>query len=246
MFARYHKHKDTVIVNGTVQTVTYFLLSVIVIFFFILVNLDKDIEFKSTLVFMTLFMSSYLILIGLSITPKIGNRLKNPQVLLFFQHDVTPRKLLYIPVGTAISFVFSLIVSNIGLSQSDGSLLAIIGSGVVMMVIFLRTFSLLIVIGIHASFNSLIMLLTEGNLLASTPISIPTIGISLGEANKLTSEIIFQYFLVAPAEEMFKMLGMAFIFIVLTKKFDPKSNVKYLAGLFAVAVWGSYHLIQAI
>jgi membrane protease YdiL (CAAX protease family) len=241
---------NKVIVNGGVQTIIYFMLSVIVVLFFALGNLNNDVEFRSTIIFMTVFMASYLLLLGLSVNPAIGKYLKGKNVQLFFQHDVTTSHLLWIPIGVIASFGVSLLINNAGFDSTLGSLLAIGASGAIMMAIFFRTGSILIPIIIHGVFNSLVIVLSSPllnlKILSNTPIPIPEIGISFGTLNSLASESIYQLFLVAPSEEMFKMLILAFVLYVVKNKFDSKSIWVYVGGAISVSIWTVYHMIQAL
>lgn len=239
---------NRVVVTGGVQTAIYFMLSVIVVLFFALSSLNNATEFRSTIIFMTVFLASYLLLLGLATSPSIGKYFKGRNVALFFQHDITVGHLLWIPIGLVMAFGYSLMISNIGLDPTNSALLSIFGSGMIMMFIFFRTGAILIPIIIHGLYNSLVILLSSSlvNFKILSPIPVPEIGISLGTLNTLASESIFQFFLVAPSEEMFKMLVIAFILAITKNQFDNKGITVYVAGIFAVILWTVYHLIQSI
>jgi hypothetical protein len=239
---------NKVVVTGGVQTAVYFMLSVIVVLFFALSALNDETEFRSTIIFMVVFLASYLLLLGLSTSPSIGKYFKGRNVALFFQHDITVGHLKWIPIGLIMSFGFSLLVSNIGLDDTTSALVSIGGSGMIMMFIFFRTGAILIPIVIHGLYNTLVIVLSSNlvNFKILSPIPIPEIGVSLGSLNTLASESIFQFFLVAPSEEMFKMLVIAFILAITKNTFDNKGFTVYVAGFFAVAIWTVYHLIQSI
>ncbi len=239
---------NKVVVTGGVQTAVYFMLSVIVVLFFALSALNDETEFRSTIIFMVVFLASYLLLLGLSTSPSIGKYFKGRNVALFFQHDITVGHLKWIPIGLIMSFGFSLLVSNIGLDDTTSALVSIGGSGMIMMFIFFRTGAILIPIVIHGLYNTLVIVLSSNlvNFKMLSPIPIPEIGVSLGSLNTLASESIFQFFLVAPSEEMFKMLVIAFILAITKNTFDNKGFTVYVAGIFAVALWTVYHLIQSI
>jgi hypothetical protein len=239
---------NKVVVTGGVQTAVYFMLSVIVVLFFALSALNDETEFRSTIIFMVVFLASYLLLLGLSTSPSIGKYFKGRNVALFFQHDITVGHLKWIPIGLIMSFGFSLLVSNIGLDDTTSALVSIGGSGMIMMFIFFRTGAILIPIVIHGLYNTLVIVLSSNlvNFKMLSPIPIPEIGVSLGSLNTLASESIFQFFLVAPSEEMFKMLVIAFILAITKNTFDNKGFTVYVAGFFAVAIWTVYHLIQSI
>ena len=241
---------NKVVISGGVQTAIYLMLSVIVVLFFALGSLNDGTEFRATIIFMTVLMASYLLLLGLSVSPSIGKFFKGRNVQLFFQHDITTGHLFWIPIGFVMAFGFSLMVNNLGLPETEQALIAIGGSGAIMMFIFFRTGSILIPIMIHGLFNTIVIILSSNlvnfEILSNTPIAIPEIGVSLGNLNSLASESIFQFFLVAPSEEMFKMLVIAFILAVTKNQFDSKSPMVYVAGAFAVTIWVGYHLIASL
>ena len=241
---------NRVVISGGVQTAVYLMLSVIVVLFFALGALNDDTEFRSTVIFMTVLMASYLLLLGLSVSPSIGKYFKGRNVQLFFQHDITTGHLLWIPIGFVMAFGFSILVNNLGLPETEQALIAIGGSGAIMMFVFFRTGSILIPIMIHGLFNSVVIILSSNllgfKILSNTPIPIPEIGVSLGSLNTLASESVFQFFLVAPSEEMFKMLVIAFFLTITKNQFDSKSPMVYIAGAFAVTIWVVYHLVQSL
>ncbi len=199
---------------------------------------------------MMVLISSYVVLLGLSTSPAIGKYFKGKNVQLFFQHDITLGHLLWIPIGFALVFGFSLLVNVAGFEPQSASLLAIGGSGAIMMFIFFRTGSILIPVLIHGLFNSVVIILSSNlvdfKILSNTPFPIPEIGVSLGTFNLLASEVVFQFFLVALSEEMFKMLIIAFVLTISKNQFDDKGFMVYVAGGVSVGIWTVYHLIQAI
>lgn len=237
-------------VSGGVQTAIYLMLSVIVVLFFALGSLNDGTEFRATVIFMLVLMSSYMLLLGLATSPSIGKYFKGKNAQLFFQHDITTGHLLWIPIGFLVSFVFSLFVNNMGLPQTEQAMIAIIGSGSIMMFIFFRTGSILIPIMIHGLFNTVVLILSSGitgfTVLSNTPIPIPEIGVTLGTLQPLISESVFQFFLTAPSEEMFKMLVIAFVLAITKNQFDSKSPIVYFAGAFSVSIWSLFHLISAL
>ena len=238
------------VVSGGVQTAIYLMLSVIVVLFFALGSLNDGTEFRSTIIFMTVLMASYMLLLGLATSPSIGKYFKGKNAQLFFQHDITIGHLIWVPIGFTMSFVFSLFVNNMGLQSTEQAMIAIIGSGAIMMFIFFRTGSILIPILIHGLFNTVILILTSDiipfQVLSNTPIPVPEIGVTLGTLQPLLSESVFQFFLTAPSEEMFKMLVIAFVLAVTKNQFDNKSPVVYFAGAFSVTIWAFYHLIASL
>jgi hypothetical protein len=244
-----HFQNQSVVLSGGVQTAVYFMLSVIIVLFFALGSSDETTEFRSTMIFMVVFLASYLMLLGLSVNPAIKPYFQGKNATLFFQHDITKGHLLWIPLGFVMAFGFSLLVSNIGLDDKTGAIVSIAGSGTIMMFIFFRTGAILIPIAIHALFNSTVILLSSNIVdfsVALSPIPIPEVAVQLGSLSTLASEMIFQAFLVAPSEEMFKMLVIAFVLAITKSKFDTKGAWVYIAGGFSIAIWTAYHLIIAV
>ena len=240
---------NSVIISGGVQTAIYFMLSVIIVLFFALGSTDETTEFRSTIIFMTVFMASYLMLLGLSVNPAVKPYFQGKNATLFFQHDITKGHLLWIPIGFVMAFGFSLLASNVGLDDQTSAIVSIAGSGSIMMFIFFRTGAILIPIIIHGLFNSMVILLSSNLVdfsVALSPIPIPEVAVQLGSLSTVASEMIFQFFLVATSEEMFKMLVIAFVLAITKNKFDAKGAWVYIAGAFAVAIWTSYHLIIAV
>ena len=90
-------------------------LSIVTVLFFLLSNVTKEIEFRSTLIFMTVFLASFLLLLVLG---QFSGRVKSGVagengVTFFFMQDITKEKLVYVPIG---------LVGVLGASFLDGYL----------------------------------------------------------------------------------------------------------------------------
>ena len=225
-------------------------LSIVTVLFFLLSNVTKEIEFRSTLIFMTVFLASFLLLLVLgffSSRVKSGVAGKNG-VTFFFMQDITKEKLVYVPIGLVGVLGASFLAVSLDFQYS--ALLGIFLSGIIMLYAFFRTSSILIPILIHGIYNSIVVIarsgLTQSSFLAEAPISVPEVAISISGLSQLASEIIFQNVLVATSEEMFKILIIAFIIVSVKGSFNDSGITKYVAGVFAVSVWAIFHLIQAL
>lgn len=224
-------------------------LSIVTVLFFLLSNVNKEIEFRSTLIFMTVFIASFLLLLVLGqFSGRVQQATKGEgNIRFFFMQDITKEKLIYVPVGLAGVIGASFLAVSLDFGYS--ALIGIFLSGMIMLYAFFMTNSILIPILIHGIYNSIVVVMRAGipnNFLAEAPISVPEIAISISGLSQLASEILFQNVLVATSEEMFKVLIIAFIIVSVKGRFNSGGNVKYVAGTFAVGVWSIFHLIQAL
>ena len=124
-------------------------LSIVTVLFFLLSNVTKEIEFRSTLIFMTVFLASFLLLLVLgffSSRVKSGVAGKNG-VTFFFMQDITKEKLVYVPIGLVGVLGASFLAVSLDFQYS--ALLGIFLSGIIMLYAFFRTNSILIPILIH-------------------------------------------------------------------------------------------------
>jgi hypothetical protein len=242
-------NKDKVIISGFLQHNIFFVLMGLVISFLLLDNLDSDADFRAIQLFMGLFIFFYVIHVGLAVSDKYSKRISGKNAFLFFQHDVTIGSLAWVPIGIGLAFGVSLIISNANLPQTESAFYSIFLSGLIMMLIFIRTKAFLIPTLIHGGFNSLVIIFSSpsvGFQLLSTNIPIPEIGLQLGTLSRLATESISQFFVVAPAEEMLKMGGITFWLLLGKGKFDPKSWQFYVGAFVTVGWWSSLHLLNAI
>lgn len=233
------------------STWLFFGLSVIIVFVYLLANVNKceSVEFCATTIFFIIFIGSIvmmIVLFFLSPSPHVDN-LKS--IKFFFMQDFTLKKLIWIPAGLGGVFL----ASYVGVATQQ-PLISIFLSGMIMLFAFFHTRAIGIPIIIHGLYNGMVVYLRSGvsndlisQIFANNPISVPNIGLTLGQYSGLTSEIIFQIFLVAVAEEMFKVFITTFGIVAMRGKFDAKGGViTWLSGSMSVGVWTIYHSISAI
>ena len=226
------------------------MLSVIVVLFLLLSNINNDIEFKSIIIFIITFIGSYIFLFSLPSFSERGKYLKGEKdIKLFFMQDLTVGGLIFAGLGTlgilGISFASTYISSDLVFN----ALIGIGGSGLLKLWIFFKTKSIIVVTLMHGAYNSIIFGLRTDfgtQTLGISGISVPEIGINIGAFDRLVSEILNQFFLVALAEEMFIVLVMSFVLIGLKGTFDSSSGYRYVAGGLAVSLWSVYHLINSL
>lgn len=228
------------------------MFSVISMTYLLLTDIDTDQPFKGNLIFYLMLMGASLFLFLIAFTPIAERKLQgNKGARFFFFTDVSFTKvLIYVPIGILGSFGIALLSQNLGLGSVDASLVSIAGSGLVMMVIFFVTRTILIPIIIHASFNVIVIALRDG-IVASVYegielVPIPNVTITVGQVNQFITDALVQFTLTAPAEEMLKMLIIAFIVLGVPNAKFKNGMTKYIGAFFALLVWASFHAIQAI
>lgn len=234
-----------------IQIVLFVMLSVIIVMFFGLSNLNEDVEWKAVIVFSSTFFSSFYTLLFLSTVPKVGDRLAGGNARLFFFQPLKLNKetLLLIVLGIGGAFTFSYLANAMNLDEQSARIFAIFGAGAIFMYQLFRLKSVLVPIITHGAFNSLVIILRSneltGELLSSNPFPVPEIGITLGSLNTIVSESIFQFILVSPSEEFLKLLIMSFVLMSLRGKFETKGLFALIiSALFAVIMWTVFHLIR--
>lgn len=225
----------------------YLVVGAMFAIFAFLLNLQNDIQIKSIIFFSITYLFCYVFLITLPFMSSVysqrsrGSDGSRP----FWLQNLQPKQLIWIPFG--ILGVFAVAYASLGLQNP---LLGIMFSGIVMLIAFYRTHNILIPILIHGTYNAIVVFLKSGlisnSVLSVSPIPVPTIGVSLVAGSQLASEMIFQYVLVAVAEELLKMLIIAFILVNIKGSFDSKGGWKYLAGGIAVVIWSVLHLIVSL
>ena len=124
-------------------------LSIVTVLFFLLSNVTKEIEFRKTLNFMTVFLASFLLLLVLG---QFSGRVKSGVageigVTFFFMQDITKEKLVYVPIGLVGVLGASFLAVSLDFQYS--ALLGIFLSGIIMLYAFFRTNSILNQILIH-------------------------------------------------------------------------------------------------
>lgn len=233
------------------QILVYIMFSVISISYLLLNDIDTDQAFKGNLIFYLMLIGSALFLFMISFTNIGQKKLKGDRADFFFFQDLSISKfLIWVPIGILSSFGVALLSQNLGLGSVDASIVSIAGSGTIMMIIFFIVKSILPSIIIHATFNTIVIALRDGiiqsNFIGLELVPIPDIAISFGQVNQFLTDVLVQYTLVAPAEEMLKMLILAFVVLGIPNARFKDGIAKYIGAFFALLVWSSFHLIQAI
>ena len=240
------KHDQVIATTFGFTTWIWFALSGITVLFFMLANVNTDAEFKNVVVFSQVIVFCFVIMLLLMVTSKIDAK-GHDNVRLFFMQEITLKKTLYIPLGLALVFAISLLTINSNIPEA--SFVSILGSGLVMGFCFLRTHTIIVPILIHGMYNSIVVVLREqfaNSILSSAPITVPNIEISVGGVSNIVSQILFQNFLVASSEEMFKIIIMAFFVVTLRNKFVGTGGTIVIGMIVSVITWSAYHYIQAL
>ena len=100
-------------------------------------------------------------------------------------------------------------------------------------------------------YNSFVITLKQGafevaTFLQQTPIRVPEVGIGIQGLSSLYSEIIWQFMLVATAEEIMKIAILVFVVLALTARFPRNRTPTYIGAGVAIGLWGIMHTIQAL
>lgn len=233
-----------------IMTWTWLVVGAIFAMFSFLSNLNNNTQFEAAQVFTDIYLFSFVLLLALPMFDRFKNKLTGDDgEKHFWLQDITFHKLIYVFLG------FLLVVGAAYFAILIGQpLVGIFISGFIMLFMFYRTNSILIPIFIHGAYNSFVVIAQSGLIGASiiplnvttSELGVPIIGISISASTALLSEILYQCVLVAPAEELLKMLLIAFVVVNVKGGFTDKGLAKWYAGFIAVIVWGSMHLLNAI
>lgn len=233
-----------------VTTKLWFGITPIIFAFFLLANINNDVDFDVALAFISIFVVSLLIL---SYYSKGENKNYLRQFNAFWLSDITSGKALWLLI--AVGGIFG----SWGLAiLVDSSFIGIIVSGGVLMVSFLKTGSILVPIFAHGAWNSFVVAADQGflgdifqqntELLSSVPITVPQIGIGLpGFANFFT-EMIWQLTLVSTAEESMKVAILVFVLVALRRgrNFIDGSTALGIGAVSAISIWSVLHTINTV
>ncbi len=230
----------------------YFGLAIITVMVFLLGNVSscESVQFCATTIFFIVFIGSLTMLTLLwLISPQIKSRLQGTNVKLFFMQDITFKKLLLVPLGLILVITFSYLATSFNngspdITQNPAPFVGIFLAGIVMGVQLILTHSILVPILTHGIYNSVVVLLREQVVgLATFPIAVPEIGLSIKGFSDLGSEIIFQNVLVASSEELFKTFIIAFFVVAVAGSFQSKGKLVWAGMIVAVLLWTLYHSI---
>jgi hypothetical protein len=239
-------------VTAGTQIITYVMFSVVTISYLLLTDINTDAPFKANLIFYLMLLGSFFFVFAISFTNIFERKLGGENgARFFFFSDVSIGKfLIYVPIGLLGSFGLALVSQNLGLGTVDSALVSIGGSGTVMMVIFFITKTIMIPIIIHATFNTIVIALRDGvitsDLLGLELVPLPNVTITVSQFNQFFTDVLIQYTLVSPAEEMLKMLIIAFIVLSIPNARFKDGIAKYIGAFFALVIWTSFHLLVSL
>lgn len=231
-------------------TKLWFGITPIIFAFFLLANINNDVDFSVALAFISIFLIS---LVTLSYYSKGENKNYIQSFNAFWLSDITFRKAFWLLV--AVGGIFG----SWGVSiVTDSVFIGIALSGGALMISFLKSRSILVPIFAHGIWNSFVVAASEGffgsifqtdaRLLSSVPITVPKIGIGLpGFANFFT-EMIWQMTLVATSEEALKIAVMVFVLVALRKgrQFIDGSTALGIGAVSAISIWSVLHTINTV
>lgn len=238
-------------VTSAQQIVIYVMFSVITVTYLLLTDIGTDAPFKANLIFFLMLLGSFFFVFIISFSPVFERKLEGEKsARLFFFTDVPLTSfIIWVPIGVLGAFGVALISQNLGLDSTSASLVSIAGSGLVMMIIFFVTKTIMIPIFIHAIFNVIVIALRDGiitSFITEELFPIPDVGISIGQFNQFLTDVLIQFTLVAPAEEMLKMLIIAFVVLSIPNAKFKTGFAKFLGAFFALLIWSSFHLIVSL
>ncbi len=232
-----------------ITTKLWFGITPIIFAFFLLANINNDVDFDVALAFISIFVVSLLIL---SYYSKGENKNYLRQFNAFWLSDITGHKALWLLLS--IGGIFG----SWGIAiVTDSTFIGIILSGGILMIGFLKTGSILVPIFAHGIWNSFVVAADQGffgstlqtsEALSSVPITVPEIGIGLpGFANFFT-EMIWQLTLVASSEEAMKVAILVFVLVALRrgKNFVDGSTALIIGAVAAIAIWSVLHTINTV
>ena len=171
-----------------------------------------------------------------------GGAFKYGNVKMFFLEDINLKQIILIPIGLLLVFVVSYAAI-----LAHNPVIGIFASGAIMMGIFFYANSALPAIIIHGSYNALVVLLRSQQLtflpnFSQSPISVPDVSFQLFP-QQIINQMLTQFFLVAPAEEVFKIFMVTVFLIIVKLKFNYSGLFpKVIAGAISVFIWATYHL----
>jgi len=233
--------------KSRVSTLIWVLIIPMIIGFFALSNIDNEIQFRTLNVFFILYLASgFGIFLAMANVFNIADSAKKLSV--FWTNDIDSKGLTWILIGIVGVFAsVGLTLTIASGASADGILIAQVTgiglAGVVMMVTFLQTNALLVPIFVHGFYNSVVVFLrvtgfdvvggtnqfsiAEGSKLF---LSVNEIGIGLGQTADLISEVIWQFTLVATAEEFLKLGILVVVVLIIHGRFQDR-GLAIFAGI---------------
>ena len=191
-----------------------------------------------------------------------GERAKDLNI--FWTNDIDLNGLMWIAIGifTVVASIFAILFVMSGADAEtirNAQFGSIFIGGVIMMVAFLRTNALLVPIIIHGTYNSLVVYLEQtqfaiiGGIEQFSAVGdervllgVNEIGIGFQGVSNIFSEFIWQFTLVATAEEFLKLAILVFVVILINGFFKSTGLSVVIGAGVAILFWTSLHLVSAI
>jgi hypothetical protein len=246
-----------------VSTVIWVLALPMILGFFALSNIQNETEFRTLQTFFFLYLGSGMgILFAQANLGGTGDRAKDLNI--FWTNDIDINGLVWITVGifTVVASIFLLLFSLAGADADtirSGQFVGIFIGGIIMMIAFLKTHALLVPIIIHGTYNSLVVYLeqTQFALVGGIEqfssvgeerilLGVNEIGIGFQGVSNIFSEFIWQFTLVATAEEFLKLAILVFVVILINGFFKSTGLSVTVGAVVAILFWSSLHLVSAI
>lgn len=230
------------------STMVWYIIGFIFVAYTLLINYtNNQLQFNSTLIFVFLWVGGLFLL---HIIPRTRHyeHIEGTDELGPFWMENPVHRYWMIPAG----FFGVLGVSYVA-AIANQPFWGIFFGGFIMLFILFETRAILAVILIHGAFNSLVLGIQSGFLgnslipLATTGIGmIPIIGNGIPMIAPIFSEIGFQFFLVATAEEVLKIVVIAGFIILFKGYYQENTPFKWIGGGFAVTIWSYMHYIVSL
>jgi len=246
-----------------VSTVIWVLALPMILGFFALSNIQNETEFRTLQTFFFLYLGSGVgILFAQANLGGTGERAKDLNI--FWTNDIDINGLVWITIGifTVVASIFLLLFSISGGDADtirNGQFVGIFIGGIIMMIAFLKTHALLVPIIIHGTYNSLVVYLqaTGFELVGGIEqfasvgsdriiLGVNEIGIGFQGVSNIFSEFIWQFTLVATAEEFLKLAILVFVVILINGFFKSTGLSVIIGAGVAIMFWSSLHLVSAI
>ncbi len=258
------QRSSTALRTGTrVSTLIWVLALPMILGFFALSNIGNEVEFRTLQTFFILYLASgFGILLAMSDVFNIADSAK--KLAVFWTNDIDLNGIVWIVIG--IIGVFSVVglTLTFGAGQSAEDLIftqvaSIFFAGVIMMIAFLRTNSLLVPIIIHGVYNSFVVFLRQTGFELVGGVSsfavaegepvflgVNEVNVGIGATADLASEFIWQFTLVATAEEFLKLGILVLVVLLIHGAFRNRGFAIIVGAITSVVFWTNLHLIQAL
>jgi len=246
-----------------VSTLIWVLAIPMIVGFFALSNIDNETEFRTLNTFFILYLASgFGILLAMGNVFNVADSAKKLSV--FWTNDIDAKGLTWIMIGIVGVFASVGLTLTFGAGQdAEGLIFAQVAgiflAGVVMMIAFLQTNALLVPIIIHGFYNSTVIFLRSTSfdivggvnqfaVAEGKPIflGVNEIGVGLGQTADLISEVIWQFTLVATAEEFLKLGILVVVVLIIHGRFQDRGFAIILGAGTALIMWTSLHLTRAL